>query len=510
MNIVFVWAGGTGMSGLALMLFDLWYHNIVAIDAVESSLMTKIKEKGIKTYIGHGKYTVQKDDFVIYSDIPAIVAGPEISTSREYQKTPTKKYFHICLSYNQFIAEISKRFITIAVAWSNGKTSTTGMLIYSLSNLSWQTSPSLGDEAIHIQWNSQDMDRHAHASLAMTVEFWLWIVGWLMPDFDQHWYAINTSIQSDIKHLFDHIFNQKHQLNYDLLKKYIFVIEACEYKEHFLLYDNDYILVTNIERDHTDYFTTYESYTEVFLKCINKTKRKAILTQSAYDTLEQAYTTDTTQAGQVRSQIKETKISISSDYEFTNPTLIGKYYESNADMIVQLLQELELPTHQLANSLTHRKGMWRRMEYIWNTINGAMIYSDYSHHAPAIIGNIEAITTHFPDKKIIIIFQPHQAQRILVGRDDFATALQNVDELFIYKLYTAREDFFELQQKYDTLESISSFEELGKVFAKSIWWTYITEAPVLYQKIQWYNDNTIIVYFSAGDLDQIIRSYITK
>ena len=116
--------------------------------------------------------------------------------------------------------------------------------------------------------------------------------------------------------------------------------------------------MTNIERDHTDYFTTYESYTEVFLKCINKTKRKAILTQAAYDTLEQAYTTDdTTQAGQVRSQIKETKISISSDYAFTNPTLIGKYYKSNAGMIVQLLQELELPTRQLANSLTHRKGM---------------------------------------------------------------------------------------------------------------------------------------------------------
>ena len=97
-----------------------------------------------------------------------------------------------------------------------------------------------------------------------------------------------------------------------------------------------------------------------------------------------------------------------------------------------------------------------------------MIYSDYSHHAPAITGNIEAITTHFPDKKIVIIFQPHQAQRVLVGRDDFATALQNVDELIIYKLYTARENFFELQQKYDTLESISSFEELGKVFAESI------------------------------------------
>jgi UDP-N-acetylmuramate-alanine ligase len=89
--------------------------------------MTKIKVKGVKTFIGHGKYTVQKDDFVIYSDIPAIVDGPEITTSREYQKTPTKKYFHICLSYNQFIAEISKRFVTVSVAGSNGKTSTTGM-----------------------------------------------------------------------------------------------------------------------------------------------------------------------------------------------------------------------------------------------------------------------------------------------------------------------------------------------------------------------------------------------
>jgi UDP-N-acetylmuramate-alanine ligase len=55
-----------------------------------------------------------------------------------------------------------------------------------------------------------------------------------------------------------------------------------------------------------------------------------------------------------------------------------------------------------------------------------------------------------------------------VGRDDFATALQNVDELIIYKLYTAREDFFELQQKYNTLKSISSFDELGKTFAESV------------------------------------------
>jgi UDP-N-acetylmuramate-alanine ligase len=53
------------------------------------------------------------------------------------------------------------------------------------------------------------------------------------------------------------------------------------------------------------------------------------------------------------------------------------------------------------------------MEYI-GQIDGKTIYSDYSHHAPAIAGNMEALKTQFPDKKICIIFQPHQAQRVLV------------------------------------------------------------------------------------------------
>jgi UDP-N-acetylmuramate-alanine ligase len=53
------------------------------------------------------------------------------------------------------------------------------------------------------------------------------------------------------------------------------------------------------------------------------------------------------------------------------------------------------------------------MEYIGNFGNKSL-YSDYSHHAPAIAGNMEALKMQFPDKKICVIFQPHQAQRVLV------------------------------------------------------------------------------------------------
>lgn len=135
-NIVLVGAGGTGMSGLAMMLYDLGYHNIVCINNIKTALTDRLERHGLQVVIGHGNYEVQIDDVVIYSDIQAIIDGPEISKSREYQQMPTPKHFHICLTYNQFLAEISKRFTTIGVSGSNGKTSTTALLIYALSQIS--------------------------------------------------------------------------------------------------------------------------------------------------------------------------------------------------------------------------------------------------------------------------------------------------------------------------------------------------------------------------------------
>lgn len=63
------------------------------------------------------------------------------------------------------------------------------------------------------------------------------------------------------------------------------------------------------------------------------------------------------------------------------------------------------------------------MEYL-GQYGQSFIYSDYSHHAPAIEGNIQALKQQFPDKSITAIFQPHQAQRVLTGWDDFQQALR--------------------------------------------------------------------------------------
>lgn len=110
---------------MVLLLHQLGYRNIVAINNVENQITRLLADRGINVIIGHGKYEVQHEDQVIYSDVPAIRNGPELMQSRKHMKHPHRKRHHRPRTYNAFLAELSKRFITVGVTGSNGKTSIT-------------------------------------------------------------------------------------------------------------------------------------------------------------------------------------------------------------------------------------------------------------------------------------------------------------------------------------------------------------------------------------------------
>jgi UDP-N-acetylmuramate-alanine ligase len=82
----------------------------------------------VQIIIGHGQYEVQEDDFVIYVDVPSIIDGPELTRSRALQASETKHY-HMAMSYNQFVAELSKHMRTMCITGTNGKSSTTALAI---------------------------------------------------------------------------------------------------------------------------------------------------------------------------------------------------------------------------------------------------------------------------------------------------------------------------------------------------------------------------------------------
>lgn len=102
----------------------------------------------------------------------------------------------------------------------------------------------------------------------------------MVPSFDNKSYAIHPKAQTDIKNIFDYIFTGKN-LDYTLIKKRNFFVEACEYKRHFLFLDLDYAIITSLELDHTDYYKDMNDYLSAFDQLITKTKKNVFIPQNS-------------------------------------------------------------------------------------------------------------------------------------------------------------------------------------------------------------------------------------
>ncbi len=455
MNIVLIWAWWTWMSWVAWMLFDLWFSNLVCIDWFQSQLTDKLKEKWIRTIIWHGKYKINLDDIIIYSE-----AVHDCIEIQEAKKLFKEKHKVLRLrNYFQFLWEISKYFQTIWISWTNGKSSTTSMAIYTINKVN--------------------------------PKFWLWILWALVPQFDNNSYLINKKIKSDLKNIFDYIIIWK-RLNYDNVKKYIFIVEACEYKRHFLNLDLDYSIITNIELDHTDYYKNLKDYQSAFTQLISKTKNKVLVLEHRYDKISPITK-------------EKTKIIKVKKSKFWFKYILWDHNQQNWSLVKSLTKTLDkkIITAKMITNMLNFKWLRRRLESLGNNHNWAKIYSDYWHMASSIKLGYEAIKSKFKKEKIISIFQPHQINRIETWRNDFIKAFKNYDQVFIYDIYAARESL-------DTFKKfkIKSIWELGESFAKACWGKYITDFDEIKKVIQSWQKNDIIIIYSAWDIDYKIRKNI--
>ncbi len=437
------------------MLHDLWYTNIVCIDAVQSELTDKLKAKEMKVIIGHGKYKVQLGDAVIYSE--AVAESPEVLEARKVMKENRKVM--VILNYFQFLGEVSKYFTTIGFAGTNGKSSSTALAI--------------------------------HTAKKMDKQFWLGILWALVPSFDDKSYTINTKAGNDIRNIFDYIFTGK-KLDYKLIKKRKFFVEACEYKRHFLHLDLDYAIITSLELDHTDYYKDMKDYISAFEQLITKTK-KTIFVPKWLKWIKS-------------KKIKEVAVK---NIAFTH--LLGDHNNINGSLVLALMKELtKAKLWTLDSTLKSFTWIRRRMELIGKTKNKAPIYSDYGHMASSIELGYQALKKRFPKKKLFVIFQPHQINRIVLWRKDFEKALNTYDQVIIYDIYAARENLSELTKKIPALKNIKNLNELGEHFADVCWGSYTTDFSTITKAIEQTKNDSIIVIYSAGDIDYRIRNYLKK
>ncbi len=281
------------------------------------------------------------------------------------------------------------------------------------------------------------------------------------------------------------------------IKESVFVLESCEYKEHFLMYDTDVAITTNLTHDHHDYFPTLERYQKGFQKLWKQTKSAIVLPENDSELVSLAE-----EYGPVLASGR------TIDFQY----VIGSFWSYNAGLALEARKQIDehFDEEKAQQALKEFSGLWRRMEYLGATDRDTKVYSDYGHHPDAFLRLIPEMKRQFPRQKLTVIFEPHQARRLLSLRDDFVETMQGADDVWIYRPYTAREQRDDLQELLkEKLGTVShDADELGAVFAEAVGGRYVGSEPVLEEYMGVLGADDVVLIMSAGDLDGAMRGIL--
>jgi UDP-N-acetylmuramate--alanine ligase len=206
--------------------------------------------------------------------------------------------------------------------------------------------------------------------------------------------------------------------------KYL-VVEACEYKRSFLNLHPKHILVTNIDRDHLDYYKDIEDIRSAFTSFAQKVPHDGyVVTHQDVSLSHQAKNLDA-------DKVDQDSISLS---------VLGKHNRSNAQLVIALLLSLGFPEDRIREGLLSFGGTWRRQEYK-GLYKDALLYDDYGHHPEEIKATLQALREKYSkgEYKLIAFFQPHLYSRTKEHLHEFAQSFLLADEVFFLPIYAARE-----------------------------------------------------------------------
>src|SRR3989338_503830 len=210
----------------------------------------------------------------------------------------------------------------------------------------------------------------------------------------------------------------------------LFVVEACEYRDHVFRLNPDVLVITNIELDHTDYFPTLEALQDTFRIAAEKVPETGVVVTSPEDPNIAGILKN------VRARIVDYRQKAVGEVQ-----LLGEFNRDNARaaLAAALAVVPGLSPEAAVKSLSEFKGSWRRFEYKGETPSGALVYDDYAHHPTAMQKTIEAAREKFPSKKIVVAFHPHLYSRTKSLLNEFAEALALSDKAIVAPIYAARE-----------------------------------------------------------------------
>lgn len=231
------------------------------------------------------------------------------------------------------------------------------------------------------------------------------------------------------------------------------VIEACEYRRHFLSYFPNIAIITNIDLDHIDYFKDDDDYQLAFNQFIENIKDTAIIygddlrarqLKTKIETIYYGFEShNDLRAHDVRAYSDHVVFEVIYHGESLGDIdlpFVGDHMILNSLASIAVGFKLKMSLSEIEAGLSNFKGAKRRFEV--EEANGNIYVDDYAHHPTEIEMTIKAAKTRFPNQKIVAIFKPHRVSRLYRFAQAFADALSLADEVALCN-FTSIDDFEE-------------------------------------------------------------------
>ena len=451
-HVHFIGIGGIGMSGIAEILLSMGY-TVSGSDMSESATVQKLRKLGAMVHIGHDAKNIEGSTVVVYSS--AIKKDNPERMQAQLTKIPQMRRA-------EMLAELMRLKKGIAIAGTHGKTTTTSLLATILKESDYDPTYVIGGIV-------KNLDGHAKVG---TGEF--------------------------------------------------LVAEADESDGSFLLLNPVISLITNIDDDHMEHYETSANYEKAFTEFSNKVPFYGFCSLNIMDE----------RINKMKDELKRPYISFAIDdgkhqadylaknvtYEGINSTftlcrkgkdlgevtvhLPGQHNVLNSLGAMSIALELGVEFEKVAHAMKFFTGIGRRFQELYNEDNFTVI-DDYGHHPTEAASTISALKSTFPDKKKVVVFEPHRFTRTRDCWNDFLHSFNDADLVYFAPIYPASEseipgitserlaaDINKLHP--DLVQTLDSIDDLEKVLKD--------------EKAK----GSVVLSLGAGSIGRKVREYVEK
>ena len=297
------------------------------------------------------------------------------------------------------------------------------------------------------------------------------------------------------------------------------VVEADESDGSFNRLPVTVAIVTNIDREHLDYYHSFSNLKRAFKNFISSVPFYGVA----------ICCTDDKNVEKVVSKINDRKIitygfsenanvvirnlQITNDgtkFDLDNRSskiylrdfyvpMIGHHNALNACAAILAASSLSIPIKFIKKALSNFEGVSRRFSFV-GTYNGAIIIDDYAHH-PAEIEAVISAAKEIAQKKIIVVHQPHRYSRLKSLFSDFKKCFRNADILGITPVFSAGE------RKIDGFDSKSLIKSINRNSIKKV--EYLEDEPSFGKFLKKNcNDGDIFLTLGAGNITNWVNNQV--